>query len=124
MSRFQKRQTVKTLEIGENRYEVDFGRDDIPLIFQDVVDKLAKTEAAADGYTEAAAKQSAVVLSRQKEIFKAAINQILEQPDASAEIFRYDDTAIFHSDIYSFLVMEYRQTVMAEYPYTPDRLAQ
>lgn len=123
MSRFQKRQTVKTLEIGENRYEVDFGRDDIALIFQDVVDRLAKIEAAADENTDAAARQSAV-LAAQKEIFKDAINRILEQPNAAGEIFRHDDTAIFHSDIYSFLVMEYKQTVMAEYPYTPDRLMQ
>lgn len=116
MSRFQKRQTVRTLEILDNTFEVDFGKDEIPLIFQEVAEE-SKNIGGEKG-------EHAAILDKQKAVFKTAINNIIGNTEAADQIFKEDNSAILHSDVYTFLVNQYTEVMTEESPYSPKRLNQ
>lgn len=111
MSRFEKRKTTREIEILGNTYQVDFGRDETPMLFQDTAMK-----------TNAITTAGAEALSEQKAIFKKAICDIIGDPCAADQIFKDDDTAILHSDVYTFLVNQYTEVMTAASPYSPSRI--
>lgn len=121
MSRFEKRNTLRALEIMGKEYSVDFGRDEIPLIFQRVGEETAKVAAKTrkDSTPEAVYK---AVLKEQKGVFQKAIADILGNTTAGKEIFKEDNTAIFHSDVYLFLIEEYKKVMEESALYSPARI--
>ncbi|WMI81946.1 hypothetical protein [Anaerotignum sp. MB30-C6] len=112
MNRFIKRNTVRELEILGNTYNVDFGNDEIPFIFQKVADE-SRNIAGEDDKT---------ILENQKEIFKLAINIIIGNANASEQIFKYDNSAVLHSDVYKFLVDQFTEVMSEQSPYSPNRI--
>lgn len=120
-SKFQKRQTQREVEIGAQVFLVDFGRDEIPFIFQQVAEEITKPMEKKVGKMSQEEK-FAGIMEKQKEIFKDAIDRVIGVVGASKEIFETDDTAIFHSDLYGFLVSLYQAVMLAESPYSPERL--
>ena len=112
MSRFVKRNTVRELEILGNTYNVDFGKDEIPFIFQTVADNSAKIEG----------KDHKVVLDKQKAIFKKAICDIIGDATAANHIFKDDNSAVLHSDVYKFLVDQFTEVMSEQSPYSPKRI--
>lgn len=79
MSRFVKRDTVRTLEILDNAYEVDFGKDLVLIVFNRVKEETKAIEENALDDMDA--------LERQKAVFKTAINDIIGNQDAAKQIF-------------------------------------
>ncbi len=121
MNRFQKRQTVREVEILGNTYEVDFGRDEILLILQRQQDATIQADAKDRGDLSAEDKLRERI-QEQKEIFEIAINDILGVPTASEQIFAEDNTSIFHADVFTFLSQKYTEVMTEESPYSPKRL--
>ncbi|HBF65534.1 MAG TPA: hypothetical protein DDW34_07040 [Clostridium sp.] len=114
MNRFEKRNTVREIEILGNTYQVDFGRDETPLIFQEVAKE--SNAVATRG------NDSVAILSEQKAIFKNAICDIVGDPYAADQIFKADNTVVLHSDVYTFLVNQYTEVMTEESPYSPKRI--
>lgn len=112
MNRFVKRNTARELEILGSTYNVDFGKDEIPFIFQTVADNSAKIED----------KEPKDILNKQKAIFKEAICEIIGNPDASRRIFEKDNSAVLHADVYSFLHEQYMEVMSDQSPYSPNRI--
>ncbi|WMI81846.1 hypothetical protein [Anaerotignum sp. MB30-C6] len=123
MNRFQKRQTVREVEILGNTYEVDFGRDEILLILQRQQDATIQADAKERGDLSSEDKLKER-MKEQKEIYKIAINDILGVPTASGQIFAEDNTSIFHADVFAFLSRKYTEVMTEESPYSPKRLNQ
>ena len=111
MNRFEKRNTVREIEIFGNTYNVDFGRDELPVVFQDVSDEFKSLK--TKGYNE--------TIEKQKKIYKTAINKIIDDEKASDHIFKDDDSAILHNDIYGFLFNQFNEVMVDESPYNPKR---
>lgn len=112
MNRFVKRNTVREIEIAGYVYNVDFGKDETPFIFQEVAEKSQKITG----------KDHEEVLKAQKEIFKTAINNIIGNQDAAKQIFEHDNSAVLHADVYSFLYEQYMEVMTDESPYSPKRI--
>lgn len=112
MNRFVKRNTIREIEIAGYVYNVDFGKDEIPFIFQEVADNSAKIEG----------KDHKAILEKQKAIFKTAINNIIGNQDAAKQIFEHDNSAVLHGDVYSFLYEQYMEVMSDQSPYSPKRI--
>ncbi|WP_312072016.1 hypothetical protein [Anaerotignum propionicum] len=112
MNRFEKRSTLKEIEIFGNTYNVDFGRDELPLIFQEVSDEFKSLKT----------KDYNATIQKQKQIYKNAINKIIGDEKASDQIFKDDDSAILHNDIYGFLFSQFNEVMADESPYSPKRI--
>lgn len=114
MSRFEKRNTSREIEICGNTYNVDFGRDEMTVMIQNSSSDLNVLERSGDNI--------ATIIEKQKDVLKKFINEILGNPKAADEIFKEDNTAVLHRDIYTFLVSQYTEVMTEESPYSPKRI--
>lgn len=112
MKTFVKRNTVREISILEWEFAVDFGRDEIPLILQEV-----QTEIVCLGEED---KEKAFF--RQKEIFRQAIFRILEETPQAQALLEEQQTAIFYRDLYRFLIEVYMEVMRTDSPYAPERI--
>lgn len=118
MSKFEKRNTIVKLEIMGNSYEADFGRDEVPAILIKLSQDIEKEEKKRKEETDSLEK----VTQNEKALFKKAINEILQNENASGEIFKDDDSSILHADVYGYIVDEYYNfTSAAIEKYAPGR---
>lgn len=114
MNRFEKRNTVREIEIFGNTYNVDFGRDEITAMIQNSSNDLNVLEKSAENVS--------TIIEKQKDVLKKFINEILGNPKATDQIFKDDNTAVLHRDIYTFLVSQYTEVMTEESPYSPKRI--
>ena len=112
MARFEKRTTVREIEVFGNTYNVDFGRDELPVIFQDTSEEFKAIKG----------KDYNATIEKQKKIYKEAINKIIGDEKASDHIFKDDNSAILHNDIYGFLFNQFNEVMVDESPYNPKRI--
>ena len=114
-SKFIKRNTKVTLDINEHIFTVDFGRDNLAAVFAELS---AQVKAIETKYKDDIdhRKRGEKVLNEQKRLFKAAINEILQDNTASDILFQEDDSGVYHADIYTFLVDEYTKSVRQRVP--------
>lgn len=121
MKKFVKRNTVVELDINGNLFFVDFGRDEIPLVFQKVakeedgINKKEKAKVDTLEYLEAIQRKG-------KQMFKEAINEILQDNMASERIFQEDDSSIFIGDVYMYLAEVYAYVRNARPEYSSERV--
>ncbi len=121
MDKFVKRNTVREIEIFGNTYSVDFGKDEIPFIIKQVQrDNTDVTATISKDLTPQ--KQFEEALEAGKKIFKQAINDIIGNPKAAEQIFKEDNSAALHGDIYTFLVNQHIEVMTEESPYSPKRV--
>ena len=112
MVRFEKRTTVREIDVFGNTYNVDFGRDELPVIFQDVSEEFKSLKE----------KDYNSTIEKQKKLYKAAINKIIGDEKASDHIFKEDNSWILHDDFYAFLYKQYEEVMTSESPYNPKRV--
>lgn len=121
MNKFVKRTTVRDIEIAGNKFEVDFGKDHIRFVFQRVAEESQNVVNAIEKGLSPEDEYNAVVEANKK-IFEKAINDIIGDIGASEKIFQEDKSAVFHADVYTFLVEQFMEVINAESPYNPKRV--
>ena len=110
MSKFERRNTIVELDIEGNIFYVDFGRDGILAIIEDTAQKVSEAE---KGHKEIkdTKKRMAANESDGKTIVKEAINDLLQDENASEKIFAKDNTTAFIADVYNFINKEFCDTM-------------
>lgn len=121
MKKFVKRDTVREVEIANNKFKVDFGKDHIRFVFQRVAEESQNVANAIEKGLSPEDEYNAVVEANKK-IFEKAINDIIGEITASEKIFAEDKSAVFHADVYTFLVEQFMEVINAESPYNPKRV--
>lgn len=121
MKKFVKRTTVRDIEIADNKFNVDFGKDHIRFVFQRVAEESQNVANTVEKGLSPEDEYNAVVEANKK-IFEKAINDIIGDITASEKIFQEDKSAVFHADVYTFLVEQFMEVINAESPYSPKRV--
>lgn len=117
-SKFIKKNRKVDLDIDGHVFTVDFSRDEIPSVIKGMNDKTMEIEERFKGEKNADQK----ILEEEKKLFKGVINELLQNETAADVIFQEDDTAIYHADVYTFLVEEYTKTISQPLStYDPNR---
>lgn len=118
-SKFIKKNRKVDLDIDGHVFTADFSRDEIPSIIKGMNDKTTEIEERFKGEKNADTK----VLEEEKKLFKGVINELLQNETAADVIFQEDDTAIYHADVYTFLVEEYTKAISQQLSaYDPNRV--
>lgn len=113
MSKFKKRDVLVKMDIEGNSFIVDFGLDGIRGIIADTAEKVSAAESAYEEI-EDTRQRIEKITEAQKIIVKGAINELLQDETASEKIFAQDNTEVFISDVYDYIVREYTQAAKAQ----------
>lgn len=120
-SKFVRRNTIVELKIEGRNFRVDFGRDEVPGILGDTNDRLEKLEKQYDDIEDIRERRT-VIDSAQKKVIEAAIDELLQNPKASADIFAEDQSSLFHADVYTYITGAYADMLSQDNsPYAPNR---
>lgn len=116
ISKFEKRDTTAVMEIGAKRYAVDMAKDCVGLAIGRIGVTLEEIRASAE---KRSAEES---MAQMKQAYKEAINEILGDKNAAAEIFVEDDSLSFHDDILLFIQDEFNKVAEQKLTkYSPNR---
>lgn len=121
MKKFTKRNTVVELDINGDVFSVNFARDDIPSIFALVSEEVIAIGKTYETVTDIG-KRTEQVNTEQKLLFKEAINDFLQDNTASERIFKDDNSAYYHAEVYNFLVQQYAEFMSTKPEYSPERV--
>ena len=119
MQKFTRRNTMRTLEIEGNIFEVDFGRDEISLAIKKLeVDAVAVQE-AFNNITDVGKREQAII-AEQKRLYRETIDCILGV-GASEKIFRDGDSQVFYADVYLFIVKGFTDANTSNAPHASNK---
>lgn len=115
MQAFKRRNTMENIEINGHKWEINWARDAV---------NIALLTASVD-MPEFNGKSVAQYIEDTKKVYRAAINDIIGDPNASNIIFADDDSIAFTEDVYSYLTEGYRAFRASHAAqYSPERAAQ
>lgn len=106
MAEFKKRSVVATIRIEGEEFTTDFGRDVLSYLPKTVLSKVNKLEAEHTDIEDEDERYEKI-LQEEKAVFKDAINILLDDETASDRLFAEDDSSLFLSDVYTYIIEEY-----------------